>query len=110
LGPKHATPNREKPRDVAIEEGEQQSVRQKNLLEKAKRPWRDMKIQIATCQAIAMARRYGWTIAVGEEDINCPLTKTAFGRAPLTDHYTSGRQLALISYRMRSSFTETLRK
>lgn len=37
------------------------------LPEKAKRPWRDMKIQIATCQAIAMARRYGWTIALGEE-------------------------------------------
>ena len=26
---------------------------------KAKRPLRDMKIQIAICQAIAMARRYG---------------------------------------------------
>ena len=33
---------------------------------KAKRPFRDMKIQIAICQAVAMARRYGWTIAVGE--------------------------------------------
>jgi uncharacterized protein (DUF169 family) len=60
------------------------------LPEKAKRPRRDMKIQIAICQAIAMARRYGWTLAVGEEDLNCPLTKTAFGFAPLTAHYTSG--------------------
>ena len=58
--------------------------------EKAKRPWRDMKIQIAICQAIAMARKYGWTIAVGAEDLNCVLTKTAFGFAPLTEHYTSG--------------------
>lgn len=58
--------------------------------EKAKRPQRDMKIQIATCQAIAMARRYGWSIALGEEDINCPLTKTAFGFAPLTTHYSEG--------------------
>jgi uncharacterized protein (DUF169 family) len=58
--------------------------------EKAKRPFRDMKIQIAICQAIAMARRYGWTIAVGEEDVSCVLTKTAFGLAPLTEHYTSG--------------------
>jgi uncharacterized protein (DUF169 family) len=57
---------------------------------KARRPHRDMKIQIAICQAIAMARRYGWTIAVGEEDVNCVLTKTAFGLAPLTEHYTSG--------------------
>jgi len=58
--------------------------------EKAKRPQRDMKLQIATCQAIAMARRYGWSIALGEEDLNCPLTKTAFGFAPLTEHYTEG--------------------
>ncbi len=58
--------------------------------EKAKRPHRDMKIQIAICQAVAMARRYGWTVAVGEEDVNCVLTKTAFGLAPLTDHYTAG--------------------
>jgi len=60
------------------------------LPEKAKRPWRDMKIQIAICQAIAMARRYGWTVAVGAEDVNCVLTKTAFGLAPLTEHFTSG--------------------
>ncbi|HYL10095.1 MAG TPA: DUF169 domain-containing protein [Candidatus Acidoferrales bacterium] len=58
--------------------------------EKAKRPLRDMKIQIAICQAIAMARRYGWTLAVGEEDVNCVLTKTAFGLAPVTKHFTSG--------------------
>ncbi len=58
--------------------------------EKAKRPWRDMKIQIAICQAIAMARRYGWSIAVGAEDVNCVLTKTVFGLAPLTDHFTTG--------------------
>jgi uncharacterized protein (DUF169 family) len=57
---------------------------------KAKRPLRDMKIQIAICQAIAMARRYGWTIAAGEEDVNCVLTKTAFGLAPVTGHYTEG--------------------
>lgn len=60
------------------------------LPEKARRPLRDLKVQIATCQAIAMARRYGWTMALGEEDLNCPLTKTAFGFAPLTKHYAEG--------------------
>jgi uncharacterized protein (DUF169 family) len=59
--------------------------------EKAKRPFRDLKIQVAICQAIAMARRYGWTVAVGEEDLNCVLTKTVFGFAPLTEHFTSGQ-------------------
>ena len=58
--------------------------------EKARRPARDLKIQIAICQAVAMARRYGWTLAVGAEDVNCVLTKTAFGLAPLTEHFTSG--------------------
>jgi uncharacterized protein (DUF169 family) len=58
--------------------------------EKAKRPRRDMNVQIAICQAVAMSRRYGWTLAVGEEDVNCVLTKTAFGLAPLTEHYTEG--------------------
>lgn len=65
--------------------------------ERAKRPRRDLGIRIANCQAIAMARRYGWTIAVGEEDVNCPLTKTAFGFAPLTEFYSSG-QLACGMY------------
>jgi len=58
--------------------------------ERARRPRRDMGIEIAICQAIAMARRYGWTIAVGEEDVSCPLTKTVFGFAPVTDHYAEG--------------------
>jgi uncharacterized protein (DUF169 family) len=58
--------------------------------EKAKRPFRDLKIQIAICQAVAMARRYGWSVAVGEEDVNCVLTKTVFGLASLTEHFTSG--------------------
>jgi len=69
--------------------------------EKAKRPFRDMKIQIAICQAVAMARRCGWTLAVGEEDVNCVLTKTAFGLAPLTEHYTSGHLVC-------GMYTETL--
>jgi uncharacterized protein (DUF169 family) len=65
--------------------------------ERARRPRRDMGIQIANCQAIAMSRRYGWMIAVGAEDVNCPLTKTAFGFAPVTEFYTSG-QLACGMY------------
>ena len=58
--------------------------------EKAKRPFRDLKVQIAVCQAVSMARRYGWTFAVGREDINCVLTKTAFGFEPELPYYTEG--------------------
>lgn len=67
------------------------------LPEKARRPWRDLNIHMAICQAIAMARRYGWSVAVGPEDLNCVLAKTVFGFAPLTEHYTSG-QLACGMY------------
>ena len=44
------------------------------LPERVKHPFQDLKIKVATCQAIAMARRYGWVVAVGDEDISCPLT------------------------------------
>ena len=47
--------------------------------ERAKRPRRDMSVEITTCQAITMSRKYGWTVALATEDINCPLTKIAFG-------------------------------
>lgn len=57
---------------------------------KVKRPSADFKVQIAVCQAVSMARRYGWTFAVGREDINCVLTKAAFGFEPEIPYYTEG--------------------
>jgi uncharacterized protein (DUF169 family) len=42
------------------------------------------------CQSIGVARRYGWGIAVGKEDVICPLSAIAFGfRAP-NDEYFQG--------------------
>ena len=58
--------------------------------EKARRPARDLGIRVAVCQAIGMGRRYGWTVAVGGDDINCPLTKTAFGWEKELAYYTAG--------------------
>lgn len=57
---------------------------------KAKRPKADMGIQIATCQAITMARRYGWALAVGREDLNCALTRVAFGLDEAPQEYADG--------------------
>ena len=37
-----------------------------------------------------MARKYGWVLALGREDISCPLAKAAFGFEPLVEHFTSG--------------------
>lgn len=57
---------------------------------KTKRPAQDLKVQIATCQGVTMARRYGWSVAIGREDLNCVLTKTAFGFEPVVPFYAEG--------------------
>lgn len=39
----------------------------------ARRPLRDLGVRIAPCQAAAMARRYGWTVAMASEDVGCAI-------------------------------------
>jgi len=58
--------------------------------EKARRPSKQMGVQVAICQSIAFARRYGWTLAFSGEDLACPIAKAAFGFAPRNAYYTSG--------------------
>ncbi len=60
------------------------------LPERVKQPVRDLGFKSAICQGIAIARRYGWVLALGREDISCPLAKTAFGFEPQVEHFTSG--------------------
>ena len=57
---------------------------------KARRPMRDIGIQVATCQAFGMARRYGWTLALTREDLACPLTMVAFGFEEPPSEYLAG--------------------
>jgi uncharacterized protein (DUF169 family) len=64
------------------------------LPERLKRPGQDLQIRVATCQAIAMARRYGWVLAVGKEDISCPLSAVVFGLRPKSEYYRQGRACA----------------
>lgn len=64
------------------------------LPEMVKRPAQDLQITVATCQAIAMARRYGWVLAIGEEDISCPLTAVAFGFRRPSEFYVKGQACA----------------
>jgi len=46
--------------------------------------------QWIVCQSIGIARRYGWAVAVGKQDVICPLAAIAFGfRAP-NDDYLKG--------------------
>jgi uncharacterized protein (DUF169 family) len=64
------------------------------LPEMVKRPAEDLQITVATCQAIAMARRYGWVVALGEEDISCPLTAVTFGFKRPSEFYVKGQACA----------------
>ena len=66
-----------------------------------KRPWQDLQIRVATCQAIAMARRYGWVVAVGKDDLSCGLSALVFGLRPKSEFYRQGRACA-------GMYTETM--
>lgn len=57
---------------------------------KAKRPLAQLGVKVAVCQAIGFARRHGWTLALGAEDLSCPIAKAVFGFAPRNEYYTSG--------------------
>ena len=57
------------------------------LPKRVKLPWRDLKIKVATCQAIAMARRYGHALAAGDEDLSCPLTAVVLGFRQATEYF-----------------------
>ena len=45
---------------------------------KAKRPARDLRVQVTICQCVALARRYGWTLAVSGDDVSCPCRQGLF--------------------------------
>ncbi|MFQ6059059.1 MAG: DUF169 domain-containing protein [Anaerolineae bacterium] len=64
------------------------------LPERVRRPARDLGIQTAICQGFAIARRYGWLLAMGVEDISCPIAKAVFGFAPMLDYYEEGHACA----------------
>jgi uncharacterized protein (DUF169 family) len=52
----------------------------------AKRPLKDMGVPMAPCQGSAMARRYGWTVAFGKEDVGCGIAAHTYGWNRLTDN------------------------
>jgi len=58
--------------------------------EKAKMPKRDLGVRMPVCQAIALARRYGWLMAMGTEDMLCPLGALTLGFLPAKDKFLDG--------------------
>ena len=51
---------------------------------------KDLGIDVAICQTFALARRYGWSLAVGREDLSCPLAAVAFGYEQALPFYDEG--------------------
>jgi uncharacterized protein (DUF169 family) len=68
---------------------------------KARRPKRDLDIEVTICQAIGMARRYGWHLAISPSDINCPLIFIPFGFSAEVPYSAEGHACAGV-------YTETL--
>lgn len=53
-------------------------------------PSQSLKEQWIVCQSIGVARRFGWGIAVGREDVICPLASIAFGFRKPNEEYAKG--------------------
>lgn len=50
-----------------------------------RRPVRDLGIQNFICQNFKMARTYGWSMAITEEDIDCRIARVLYGWDPVTE-------------------------
>jgi uncharacterized protein (DUF169 family) len=62
--------------------------------DKTRRPFQQMKKRIAICQGIGMARKLGWTLAMGKEDMQCSLGAAPFGFFRNIDFYNEGNLAA----------------
>lgn len=58
--------------------------------EKARMPKRDLGVTMPVCQCIALARRYGWLMAMGKEDMLCPLGALTLGFLPAKAKFLDG--------------------
>ncbi len=67
---------------------------EEEIPEKTRRPYQQMKKKIAICQGIGMARKYGWTVAMGKEDMNCSLGAAPFGFFENLDFFNEGNLAA----------------
>lgn len=68
--------------------------RDEPLPPKVRRPHADLNIRVSICQGISMARRYGWAIGMGNEDLQCPIAQVAFGFEEAIPYYTEGNLAA----------------
>ncbi len=58
---------------------------------KAKRPKKELGLNLFLCQAIGICRRQGWSILLGKEDISCPSALFYLGLAKPPRSYWAGK-------------------
>lgn len=46
-------------------------------------PLKDLKVKLAHCQAQAICRKYGWTLAMTKEDLGCAISGHTYGWEPV---------------------------
>lgn len=61
-----------------------------DLPAKVKLAGRDLGKRVSICQALNMARKYSWTLAINKEDQSCPIGSVVLGFQPAVDFYTEG--------------------
>ncbi len=62
--------------------------------EKTRRPFQQLKKKVAICQGIGMARKLGWAVAMGKEDMQCSLGAAPFGFFKNIDFFDEGNLAA----------------
>lgn len=61
-----------------------------SLPDRVRRPLKDLGLRLAICQGVAMARRYGWVVALSREDVSCPPARAIFGLEPRLEYFEQG--------------------
>jgi len=67
---------------------------EEEIPEKTRRPFQQMKKKVAICQGIGMARKWGWAVAMGKEDMQCSLGAAPFGFFKNINFYNEGNLAA----------------
>jgi uncharacterized protein (DUF169 family) len=67
---------------------------EEEIPERTRRPFQQMGKKVAICQGIGMARKLGWAVAMGKEDMQCSLGAVPFGFFKNIDFFSEGNLAA----------------
>lgn len=63
---------------------------EETVSEKARQPKQDFGTTMPVCQGIALARRYGWSLSMSQDDMLCPLGSLTLGFVPAKQKFLDG--------------------